>query len=160
MVLHTARAVRGGAKDIAVLQRNRGRNIPHNASWLKVSEINVRHIVLACIVLRQQRKGIGRHIMKPRLKLVDLQTKLVYIEPDLIQVPAGRGALKIPARKKLELLVDLGTEMLAHGFCALLHNITKKQHLWIRFVCKNAQFFPHQIQPVGRIRTLARYLSV
>jgi hypothetical protein len=120
----------------------------------------VRHIVLARIVLRQQRKGIGRHIMKPRLKLIDLQTKLVYIEPDLIQVPAGRGALKISARKKLELLVDLGTEMLAHGFCALLHNNTKKQYLWIRFVCKNAQFFPHQSQPIGGIRTLDWYLSV
>jgi hypothetical protein len=78
--------------------------------------------------LCQQRKGTVRHILEPRLEFIDLQTKLVYIEPDLIQIPAGRGAFKVPARKKLELLVDLGTEMLAHEFCALLHNVTKKEH--------------------------------
>jgi hypothetical protein len=116
----------------------------------------MRHIVLACIVLRQQRKGIVRHIVKPRLELIDLQTKLVYIEPDLIQIPAGCGAFKVPARKKLELLVDQGTEMLAHDVCALLHNTTKKEDCWIRFVCKNAQFFQH-LKPA---RWLDRELGV
>jgi hypothetical protein len=74
----------------------------------------------------------------------------VYIEPDLIQIPAGHGAFKVPARKKLELLVDLGTEMLVHHVCALLHNNTKKEHFWICFVCKNAQFFQH-LKPAHRL---------
>ena len=74
MVLHSAGCIRRGAKEVAELEWDWGRDVAHTSSRaVGVPEINADDGILPHIVLRQERVCPGRHIIMIGLKFFDLK---------------------------------------------------------------------------------------
>ncbi|WP_160143926.1 hypothetical protein [Chryseolinea soli] len=69
----------------------------------------MKHRILTGIVLGQQRICAIWHIAKPLFQFLNLEAKFAHIEPDLLQIPAFRGPLKVPGGERQQVRLNLFT---------------------------------------------------